>query len=83
MRNLKISELRGADGARLAHIVGHGVLDMWDIQDGDARRGANAAGARQVLEAAVTGNAAFMARMATPSQPPPQLTHVSVNLITP
>ncbi|MDC6165082.1 inositol phosphate phosphatase SopB [Achromobacter xylosoxidans] len=83
VRNLKISELRGADGARLAHIVGHGVLDMWDIQDGDARRGANAAGARQVLEAAVTGNAAFMARMATPSQPPPQLTHVSVNLITP
>ena len=31
----------------------------------------------------MTGNAAFMARMAQPSQTPPQLTHVSVNLITP
>ncbi len=83
VRNLKISELRGADGERLAHIVGHGVLDMWDIPDDDARHAANAEGARQVLEAAVTGNAAFMARMAQPSQTPPQLTHVSVNLITP
>ena len=31
----------------------------------------------------MTGNAAFMARMAQPSRTPPQLTHVSVNLITP
>ena len=49
VRNLKISELRGADGERLAHIVDHGVLDMWDIPDDDARHAANAEGARQVL----------------------------------
>ncbi|MFY0478487.1 inositol phosphate phosphatase SopB [Achromobacter marplatensis] len=92
VRNLKISELVDGQGQRVAHIVGHGVLDMWDITDQAARRDANAAGARQVLDAAVTGNAGLMARLRQAAQtteggdelaPPPRLTHVSVGLISP
>lgn len=93
VRNLKISELLDGQGGRVAHIVGHGVLDMWDIKSPEARRVANAAGARQVLDAAVTGNPGLLARLQQSAQAgasagqaaaaPPRLTHVSVGLISP
>ena len=97
-RNLKVSELVRVeqDGSvtSKAKVIGHGVLDMWDIRDPQARQDANVRGAKEVLECAIYSNdrirneALNRAQQAreNPNQPPPppvKVTHVSVNLITP
>ncbi|KAB0607344.1 inositol phosphate phosphatase SopB [Castellaniella defragrans] len=86
-RNLKVSSLIGPDKRVMTTVVGHGVLDMWDIKDGDERQAANARGAREVLEVALASNARLRGALAAPDRPqdapPPRLVHVSVNLISP
>ncbi len=93
-RNLKVSTLEriGANGQpeRMATVIGHGVLDMWDIEDPDARATANARGAHEVLEAAISTNARIKeealnrANLGNPTPPGPvKIVHVSVNLTTP
>lgn len=93
-RNLKVSTLEriGANGQpeRMATVIGHGVLDMWDIEDPDDRATANARGAHEVLEAAISTNARLKeealnrANLGNPTPPGPvKIVHVSVNLTTP
>ncbi|MBV7486818.1 inositol phosphate phosphatase SopB [Bordetella sp. BOR01] len=55
-RNLKVSELRDSSGRTLATVVGHGVLDMWDIHDPFERALADARGAKEVIDLAVASN---------------------------
>lgn len=80
-RNLKVSELLDGDGKSLATVVGHGVLDMWAIEDKDARQRVNEAGAKEVLELAASSNPRIEARLNAGQ--PMRMTHVSVNLISP
>ncbi|MBB3948926.1 inositol phosphate phosphatase SopB [Aureimonas jatrophae] len=90
-RNLKVSELHRADGTgHVTKMIGHGVLDMWDIADADLRKEANERGAAEVIEAALATNdrvlATAHARRRDAAGGPVQpilLTHVSVNLVTP
>jgi phosphatidylinositol-4,5-bisphosphate 4-phosphatase len=90
-RNLKVSELEktGPDGrpVTLAKVVGHGVLDMWEIPDPEERKAANESAAHEVLEAAITVNDrirnAAIARKRAGNPEPVKVTHVSLNLTTP
>jgi phosphatidylinositol-4,5-bisphosphate 4-phosphatase len=94
-RNLKVSELErtdpgGGPPTTIAKVIGHGVLDMWDIEDPGERSAANERGAHEVLEAAITTNdrvrttALNRAQAGNPNPPGPvKITHVSVNLTTP
>lgn len=96
-RNLKVSELSAVPpqvgiGAApppklMAKVVGHGVLDMWDIRDPTERAAANDRGAHEVIEVAFTTNdrvrAEALNRAAAGNTNPVKITHVSVNLTTP
>lgn len=93
-RNLKVSELlveTGAGDVSKAKVVGHGVLDMWDVEDPGERQTANRSGAHEVLEAAISTNDRIrtealnraQANADGDPQPPVKITHVSVNLVTP
>lgn len=90
-RNLKVSELYRDDGhgnlTPKTKVIGHGVLDMWEIADPQERQRANERGATEVLEAAITTNDRIMqtalTRMDNNDPTPVKVTHVSVNLITP
>lgn len=77
-RNLKLSELIcDEDGSIMAVLIGHGVLDMWDIKDEAERAEANKRGAKEVLELARVSNTNARDKAAT------KYTHVSINQITP
>ena len=84
-RSLKVSRLVDPQGQVMSTVVGHGVLDMWDVRGTEARSEANQRGAKEVLEVALSSNdrlrAAALAQ--DPAAPAPRLVHVSVNLITP
>ncbi|CCB66664.1 inositol phosphate phosphatase SopB [Hyphomicrobium sp. MC1] len=92
-RNLKVSELFRLDDQNqiemdangqpkaMAKVIGHGVLDMWEIENSAERFAANERGAKEVLEAALTTNPRVL-QTAINGQPV-TLTHVSVNLTTP
>lgn len=86
-RNLKISRLRDPDGQVMSTVVGHGVLDMWGVQDPQARQQSNRQGAKEVLEVALSSNTRLRDSLTDPGRPqdapPPRLVHVSVNLISP
>jgi len=90
-RNLKVSELELVNNngttKTKAKVIGHGVLDMWDIPYPNARQAANKNGAREVLEAAIVTNDRIrteaLNRAQTNDPTPVKITHVSVNLITP
>lgn len=90
-RNLKVSELVRKDPGGQEHskvkLIGHGVLDMWDIDDPQQRHDANVSGAHEVLEAAITVNDRIrteaLNRVQNGNPTPIKITHVSVNLITP
>jgi phosphatidylinositol-4,5-bisphosphate 4-phosphatase len=86
-RNLKVSRLRDPEGQVMTTVVGHGVLDMWGVEDGDDRQTSNERGAREVLEVALTSNDRLRGVLTDPDRPqdapPPRLVHVSVNLISP
>lgn len=90
-RNLKVSELYRDDGhgnlTVKTKVIGHGVLDMWEIANPQERRQANIRGATEVLEAAITTNDRIMqtalTRKDNQDPTPVKVTHVSVNLITP
>lgn len=90
-RNLKLSELERVlpNGATqsMGKVVGHGVLDSWDIEDPIERQNANRRGAKEVLETAVSTNDRItqtaLNRKAAGDNTPVKVTHVSVNLITP
>lgn len=86
-RNLKVSRLLDPDGRTMTTVVGHGVLDMWDVDGQDERQTANERGAREVLEVALTSNQRLRGVLTDPDRPqdapPPRLVHVSVNLISP
>jgi phosphatidylinositol-4,5-bisphosphate 4-phosphatase len=90
-RNLKLSELErvlpNGQTQTMAKVVGHGVLDMWDIADPVERQAANRRGAKEVLETAVSTNdrvtRTALNRIAAGDNTPVKVTHVSVNLITP
>lgn len=86
-RNLKVSRLYDPDGQLMTTVVGHGVLDMWGVDDPQDRRTSNETGAREVLEVALTSNDRLRGVLTDPGRPqnapPPRLVHVSVNLISP
>lgn len=86
-RNLKVSKLVGTDGKPMTTMIGHGVLDMWGVQDPQARRQSNETGAKEVLELALSSNerlrTALEGRDPLHLGPNPKLVHVSVNLISP
>ena len=86
-RNLKVSRLLDPEGRVMTTVVGHGVLDMWDVEDDGARQTANERGAREVLEVALSSNDRLRGVLTDPGRhedaPPPRLVHVSVNLISP
>lgn len=86
-RNLKVSKLVGTDGQPMTTMIGHGVLDMWGVQDPQARRQSNETGAKEVLELALSSNdrlrTALEGRDPLHPGPNPKLVHVSVNLISP
>ena len=86
-RNLKVSRLLDPDGQVMTTVVGHGVLDMWDVEDDGDRQTSNERGAREVLEVALTSNDRLRGVLSDPDRPqdapPPRLVHVSVNLISP
>lgn len=91
-RNLKISTLSETPitvgpSRQIATVVGHGVLDMWEIPDATERQAANERGAHEVLEAAITTNDRIRNEALTRAQnnnpAPVRITHVSVNLVTP
>lgn len=90
-RNLKVSELYRDDGhgnlTVKTKVIGHGVLDMWEIPNPQERQQANIRGATEVLEAAITTNDRIMqtalTRKDNQDTTPVKVTHVSVNLITP
>lgn len=86
-RSLKVSRLLDQSGRVMTTVVGHGVLDMWAIQDEALRRQASQRGAKEVLELALSNNSRLMARLTGPEQAAskqsPRLVHVSVNLISP
>lgn len=89
-RNLKVSTLERVrpDGSTQPKsvVIGHGVLDMWDIPDAQQRHAANVRGAKEVLEAAIATKPRLrdeaVARALAHDNRPVKLTHVSVNLIT-
>ncbi|MGN6580360.1 MAG: inositol phosphate phosphatase SopB [Bordetella sp.] len=86
-RNLKVSKLIGTDGQPMTTMIGHGVLDMWGVQDPQARRQSNETGAKEVLELALSSNDRLRTTLETRDPlnpgPNPRLVHVSVNLISP
>jgi phosphatidylinositol-4,5-bisphosphate 4-phosphatase len=90
-RNMKVSELQkpGPDGqpVTLAKVVGHGVLDMWEIADPERRKAANESAAHEVLEAAISVNDRIRQtatqRALAGNADPVKITHVSLNLTTP
>lgn len=90
-RNLKVSELvRTAPGQQdqtKIKVIGHGVLDMWDVQNNGQRHASNVSGAHEVLEAAIVTNDRIrteaLNRAQAGNNAPIKITHVSVNLITP
>lgn len=84
-RNLKVSRLVDPEGQVMSTVVGHGVLDMWEVQGTEARNAANEHGAKEVLEVALSSNDRLReaALNQDPTAPPPRLVHVSVNLISP
>jgi phosphatidylinositol-4,5-bisphosphate 4-phosphatase len=90
-RNLKVSELvrmlPGQQEESRIKLIGHGVLDMWDIQNPGQRHTANVNGAHEVLEAAISVNDRIrteaLNRVQAGDNRPVKITHVSVNLITP
>jgi phosphatidylinositol-4,5-bisphosphate 4-phosphatase len=90
-RNLKLSTLErilpNGLRKRMATVVGHGVLDQWDITDPQQRRAANRRGAKEVIETAFATNdrvstEALNRRQAGDNRPV-KITHLSVNLVTP
>jgi phosphatidylinositol-4,5-bisphosphate 4-phosphatase len=89
-RNLKVSELHrviaGTDKV-VSTVIGHGVLDSWDIPDPAERAAANARAAQEVLEAALVTNDRIrtiaLNRRASNDTTPVSMSHVSVNLTTP
>jgi phosphatidylinositol-4,5-bisphosphate 4-phosphatase len=86
-RNLKVSRLIDPGGKVMTTVVGHGVLDMWDVRDETRRQEVNKEGAKEVLEVALSSNDRLRASLTDPERdphaPPPRLVHVSVNLISP
>ncbi|WP_323018720.1 inositol phosphate phosphatase SopB [Castellaniella sp.] len=86
-RNLKVSRLRDPDGQVMTTVVGHGVLDMWGVDDPQLRQQSNRQGAKEVLEVALSSNARLRDGLTDPNRPQgapaPRLVHVSVNLISP
>jgi len=86
-RNLKVSTLADSSGKVMTTVVGHGVLDMWDVQDPAQRQAANRRGAKEVLEVALSSNDRLRRSLTDPNRDPnapaPRLVHVSVNLISP
>jgi len=86
-RNLKVSKLLDPDGNTMTTVVGHGVLDMWGVEGRPQRQQANAQGAREVLEVALSSNRRMHGVLTDPTRaahaPPPRQVHVSVNLISP
>lgn len=86
-RNLKVSKLIGTDGQPMTTMIGHGVLDMWGVQDPQARKQSNETGAKEVLELALSSNDRLRTSLETRDPlnpgPNPKLVHVSVNLISP
>lgn len=84
-RNLKVSRLVDPQGQVMSTVIGHGVLDMWEVKGDQARSRANNQGAKEVLELALSSNdrlrAGLLAQGAGAA--PPRLVHVSVNLISP
>lgn len=86
-RNLKLSRLLDPSGKVMTTVVGHGVLDMWDIDDSGRRQRANENGAREVLEVALSDNGRMRKVLTDPDRPQnapaPRQVHVSVNLISP
>src|SRR5690606_3410542 len=86
-RNLKGGRLLDPDGQVMTTVVGHGVLDMWGVEDGGDRRTSNERGAREVLEVALTSNERLRGVLTDPGRPqgapPPRLVHVSANPIPP
>ncbi|MFO1026785.1 MAG: inositol phosphate phosphatase SopB [Acetobacteraceae bacterium] len=94
-RNLQVSALFRHDEAGNKQLVSqtirHGVLDPWEIKDKDARRDAARAGAREVLNVAVTMDEAFLAQAKVNTgqndenwqqNPLSHLVHVNLNLTT-
>lgn len=86
-RNLKVSRLVDPNGKVMTTMVGHGVLDMWDVNDETRRQAGNIQGAKEVLEVALSSNDRLRQGLTDPRRdpnaPPPRLVHVSVNLISP
>jgi|GEM_PF-782696 len=86
-RNLKVSLLKAPGGKTMTTMIGHGVLDMWDIDDPVGRQEANDKGAKEVLEVALSTNDRLKTELLRKDRdddaPPPRLVHVSVNLISP
>ncbi|PHV00074.1 hypothetical protein CSQ88_19050 [Iodobacter sp. BJB302] len=80
-RNLKVSQLFNSAEQPMMTVVGHGVLDMWEITDSAERQNANTAGAKEVLELALASNPRL--KLAAINGDKTRLTHVSVNLISP
>ena len=89
-RNLKVSELQrpGPGGpVTMAKVIGHGVLDSWNIPDPAQRTAAANRGAHEVLEAGLATNDRIrgiaLNRQQQGDNTPVRMTHVSVNLTTP
>ncbi len=86
-RNLKISLLKDPGGKTMTTLIGHGVLDMWNVEDPVKRQEANDKGAKEVLEVALSTNDRLRTELLREDRdddaPPPRLVHVSVNLISP
>jgi phosphatidylinositol-4,5-bisphosphate 4-phosphatase len=86
-RNLKVSLLKDPGGKTMTTMIGHGVLDMWNIEDPVKRQEANDKGAKEVLEVALSTNDRIRTELLREGRdddaPPPRLVHVSVNLISP
>jgi phosphatidylinositol-4,5-bisphosphate 4-phosphatase len=86
-RNLKVSLLKDPGGKTMTTMIGHGVLDMWNIEDPVKRQEANDKGAKEVLDVALSTNDRLKTELLREDRdddaPPPRLVHVSVNLISP
>lgn len=84
-RNLKVSRLVDPQGKAVSTVIGHGVLDMWEVKGAEARSRANNRGAKEVLELALSSNDRLRSNALSqdPTAAAPRLVHVSVNLISP
>lgn len=83
-RNLKVSQLMEFSGTQpLMTVIGHGVLDMWKIQDRTTRETANKVGAKEVVALALASNPRLRQSAINGNDNNPRLIHVSVNLISP